>query len=384
MKKFAANLFLFGGLFILLAVVLPCTHVRAADKPEYWIVDKTWDSITISVTFTLDSEYNMVSLSSPYDLSESSDSDIMFSKGTYRYTFKNLKNPGSLYFITIYYGDNQFFKFSTRTVGIPQGKHVRIDLDFAKYIKNNISYDNLVRWIDHLDAAYDSYFNLVGAKPQNGDTINIVSSDEDIGYMWVYPNTSTIYWHEDYIADGLRQINRYDDWHFGTLHEIGHLFDLDDIWTFDSEFFANFKMAYVFYERDGDFRVMIDGKIVTRYSDIVDFYYSGSEGSYIKTIGADKMTYSNDGLTYMFLNGIKEFGSWYSIKGAFNYFNDVGKQSNAPVPIDSFLSIVSYFTPHSNQFSYAFSKYYGNQYQFVKLYLDKMAGLRKRSNVIVD
>ena len=129
---------------------------------------------------------------------------------------------------------------------------------------------------------------------------------------------------------------------------------------------------------------MIDGKIVTRYSDIVDFYYSGSEGSYIKTIGADKMTYSNDGLTYMFLNGIKEFGSWYSIKGAFNYFNDVGKQSNAPVPIDSFLSIVSYFTPHSNQFSYAFSKYYGNQYQFVKLYLDKMAGLRKRSNVIVD
>ncbi|MCI9539264.1 MAG: hypothetical protein HFG35_13545 [Eubacterium sp.] len=144
MKKFAANLFLFGGLFILLAVVLPCTHVRAADKPEYWIVDKTWDSITISVTFTLDSEYNMVSLSSPYDLSESSDSDIMFSKGTYRYTFKNLKNPGSLYFITIYYGDNQFFKFSTRTVGIPQGKHVRIDLDFAKYIKNNISYDNLV------------------------------------------------------------------------------------------------------------------------------------------------------------------------------------------------------------------------------------------------
>lgn len=384
MKKFATNLFLFGGLLILLAVVLPCSYVRAADRPSYSIVNKTWDSITISVTFTSDSEYNMVSLTSLYDSSESSVSDIMFSKGTYKYTFKNLKNPGALYFITIYYGNNQFYEFNTRSIGIPQGEHIRIDLNFTKYIKNNISYNNLVRWLDHLDAAYDSYYNLVGARPNNGDTINIVSSDEDIGYMWVYPNTSTIYWNENYIADGLRQIDRYDDWHFGALHEIGHLFDLDDIWTFDSEFFANFKMAYVFYERDGKFRVMIDNKIVTKYSDIVKFYYSGSSGSYIKTIGADPMKYSNDGLTYMFLNGIEKFGSWYAIKGAFNYFIDVGKQSDSPVPIDSFLSIVSYFTPNSNPFSYAFSQYYGNRYEFVKLYLNNMLGLRNKSNVIVD
>lgn len=384
MKKFATNLFLFGGLLILLAVVLPCSYVRAADRPSYSIVNKTWDSITISVTFTSDSEYNMVSLTSLYDSSESSVSDIMFSKGTYKYTFKNLKNPGALYFITIYYGNNQFYEFNTRSIGIPQGEHIRIDLNFTKYIKNNISYNNLVRWLDHLDAAYDSYYNLVGARPNNGDTINIVSSDEDIGYMWVYPNTSTIYWNENYIADGLRQIDRYDDWHFGALHEIGHLFDLDDIWTFDSEFFANFKMAYVFYERDGKFRVMIDNKIVTKYSDIVKFYYSGSSGSYTKTIGADPMKYSNDGLTYMFLNGIEKFGSWYAIKGAFNYFIDVGKQSDSPVPIDSFLSIVSYFTPNSNPFSYAFSQYYGNRYEFVKLYLNNMLGLRNKSNVIVD
>ncbi len=343
-----------------MTVVLPCSYVRAADRPSYSIVNKTWDSITISVTFTSDSEYNMVSLSSPYDSSESSVSDTMFSKGTYKYTFNNLKNPGALYFITIYYGNNQFYEFNTRSIGIPQGEHIRIDLNFTKYIKNNISYNNLVRWLDHLDAAYDSYYNLVGAKPNNGDTINLVSSDKDIGYMWVYPNTSTIYWNEDYIADGLKQINKYDDWHFGALHEMGHLFDLDDIWTFDSEFFANFKMAYVFYERDGEFRVMIDNRIVTKYSDVVNFYYSGSGGSYTKTIGADPMEYSNDGLTYMFLNGIEKFGSWYAIKGAFNYFIDVGKQSNSPVPIESFLSIVSYLTPNSNPFSYAFSKYYGN------------------------
>ncbi len=102
MKKFAANLFLFGGLLILMAVVLPCSYVRAADKPEYWIVDKTWDSITISVTFTSDSEYNMVSLSSPYDSSEGSDSDIMFSKGTYRYTFISKYYGNQYQFVKLY------------------------------------------------------------------------------------------------------------------------------------------------------------------------------------------------------------------------------------------------------------------------------------------
>lgn len=374
-----------GVVLFLLAVFSPCSRARAAEKPTYYLDERTWDSITMCVTFTSDSAYNRMKLTSSSDSSENSVSDVMYSKGKYFYTFKNLKNPGSLYYITICYGDNQSLKYNVRTLKIPQGEHVRLDVDFVKYIKGNISYSNLIRWLGHLDTAYNSYYNLVGAKPNNGNVINIVSSSESHGCMWIYPNTSTIYWKEDYIADGLRQIDKYDDWHFGILHEIGHLFDLNNIWTFDAEFFANFKMAYVFYRQDGNFRVLINDKIVTQYSEIVDFYYSGSRWAYTKTICADPMTYTADGLTYMFLNGIKEFGSWSAIKGAFEYYIDVGKQSGEPAPIDSFLDIVSYFTSNSNPFSYAFSRYYGDQYRFVVAYLNR--GSRQRSvgsDIIID
>lgn len=391
MKKCAANLILLGGLFVLLVVVLPCSYVQAAsDMPEYEIVDSTWDTITIKVTFTSNSQYNRVEIYDQYNSGATSISPIMYSKGTYTYTFRNLSKPDSLYYVTILYGDGesdvQFTEFLVAyTAGIPEGKHVRIDLDYKTYLKGNITYNNLKRWLNHLDAAYESYYSLVGAKPNNGRKINIVSSSEDIGAMWVYPNTSTIYWHEDYIADGLKQINKDDDWHFGTLHEMGHLFDFDDIWTFDAEFFANFKMAYIFYERDGNFRVKIGDKIVTKYSDIVNFYYSGSDGSYTKTIGADPMKYNNDGLTYMFLYGIKEFGSWNTMKRAFSYFvNNYG--GDTPTSYMGFIGIVNICSPISNPFSHELAKYYGDRYKFVEQHFANKVRQRNidNTNIIFD
>lgn len=373
---------LLGGLLIVFTFVFHSFCSQAADKPICQIEEKTWKSITISVTFQSDSEYNRVSLSSPYDSSENSTSDIMYLKGTYTYTFDNLKNPGALYFITIYYGDNEFRIIDIRTFGIPSGKHVRIDLDFEKYLKDNISYNRFIRWLDHLDAAYESYYNLVGAKPNNGAVINIVSSSENYGHMWVYGNTSTIYWNQKYIATDLKQIDKEDDWHFGTLHEMGHLFDLDDRWNFDSEFFANFKMAYVFYELDGNFRVKLRNKILTKYSEIIDYYYSESDVSYTKSIGADPMVYTADGLTYMFLNVLKEFG-WTCIKSTFTYYNEAGESGSRP-PIQSFLSVTNYFLPKTNPITAAFSKYYGDGYEFVIKYLNSRTILSTSSNIIVD
>lgn len=375
MKKFAANLFLFGGLLILMAVVLPCSYVKAeSDMPEYEIVSSTWDTITIRVTFTSASQYNKVSIYDQYNSGATSTSPVMYSKGTHTYTFRNLSKPDAQYYVTIFYGNGQsnveLSEFLVAyTAGIPEGKHVRIDLDYETYLKGNITYNNLKRWLNHLDAAYESYYNLVGAKPNNGRKIDIVSSDKyKEHYMWVFPNTSTIYWNKNYIADGFKQIDKYDDWHFGTLHEMGHLFDLDNRWTFDTEFFANFKMAYVFYERDGKFRVMINNKIVTKYSDIVNFYYSVPSGSYTKTIGADPMKYHNDGLTYMFLNGIKEFGSWDNFNRAFHYYVTSENFKGRTSSFGEFIGVVNLFSPYSNPFSYGLIEYYGDRYQFVEQY----------------
>lgn len=388
MKKYLNIIFL-GSLFLLMAFVLPSTNAKAADTPTYEILDKTWNSITIKITFTTTSEYNRVELYNPYDSKGNSTSYNMYTKGTYTYTFKNLIEADAMYYLTIYYNDNGS-ELSERliayTAGVPQGKHVCLDLDYKKYLIENISYHNLKRWLNHLDKAYELFYDLVGTKPNNGKKINIVSSNDYKNYcMWTYPNTSTIYWNTAWIARGLRQIDREDDWHFGALHEIGHLFDLDGIWTFDSEFFANFKMAYVFYELDGNFRVKINDKIVTTYSDIMDFYYSAPGGGYMHTIGANPMKYSNDGLTYMFLNGIKKFGSWSSIKSTFRYLYEYGRHyDDDGAKFGEFMGIINAFTSKYNPFSVQFAEYYGDRYLFVEQHFKNKAKQRNSNKIIFD
>ena len=38
---------------------------------------------------------------------------------------------------------------------------------------------------------------------------------------------------------------QHDDWCFGILHEIGHVFNIGDTsWNWNDEMFANFRMHY--------------------------------------------------------------------------------------------------------------------------------------------
>lgn len=255
-------------LLIVFSITLQCKSSEAAtNTPSHEILDCTWDSITFTVTFTQDSSYNEVSLSCPGDSNEYRKFNAnMYSKGTYTVTFNNLKHISSRYYITVYYGNNEFTYFGFTTMDVLAGKHVYFDLDYR--------------------------------------------------------------------------------------------------WTFDAEFFANFKMAYVLYENDGNFRIELGNKIITKYSDVIDYYYSVSDGAYTKSIGANPMKYSNDGLTYMFLNGIKEFGSWYQVSAAFKFF--VAEPYTSKISIERFLNTIGYYTGES--FSNKFANYYGEEYDFVVQY----------------
>lgn len=74
------------------------------------------------------------------------------------------------------------------------------------------------------------------ACPDEGRKIKIMASEEDYGDMWIDSRSTNIYWNHNSIVPTLRRINYQDDWSFGALHEIGHLFDPDNTWNFDGEF----------------------------------------------------------------------------------------------------------------------------------------------------
>lgn len=116
------------------------------------------------------------------------------------------------------------------------------------------------QWMDKLDKAYDTYRELVGGAPSDGDVIRLVPGDPEMKAFYVSgaPRCPYIFMHVDSLPSLIDSIQSThgEDVSFAVTHELGHLFDIAD-WTFHSEFFANIKMYYML-EKNG-FKVNLDG-----------------------------------------------------------------------------------------------------------------------------
>lgn len=242
-----------------------------------------------------------------------------------------------------------------------EGKHVIVDLDTNTYLKNNISPANLTRWIQHLDAAYEKYADLVGGTPGEGQKIRIVpvgtnryKPDEVAAPLYTFLDSTAIFWNKDYIVADLIEIDVNDDWSFGVLHEMGHTFDIDSRWNFNHEFFANFKMAYVLKCFDGQFRVKPAYSEITSYAELKNYYQSGSSKGYNNSLGAANPVFEHDGLLYMFMERLDAENMWGALDDTFkfvltdtsqsptknldeyNYFMDVLNDMSEEVFLNSF------------------------------------------------
>ncbi|MEG1725434.1 MAG: carbohydrate-binding domain-containing protein [Anaerovoracaceae bacterium] len=125
---------------------------------------------------------------------------------------------------------------------------------------HRISPSMFKQWMNKLDKAYDSYKELVGGVPSDGDKIRLVPGDPKIPAFYVSdsPRCPYIFMHVDSlpsIMDSIRNTQGADI-SFAVVHELGHLFDIGD-WTFHGEFFANTKMYYML--DDTGFKVNLAG-----------------------------------------------------------------------------------------------------------------------------
>jgi hypothetical protein len=183
---------------------------------------------------------------------------------------------------------------------------------------------NLERWIGHLDAAYLSYRDLVGYFPHDREPLGVVSYRQDFG-GWAaayFP----IRWCKNCIADELKRVNDNDDWSFGILHEMGHIFSHPS-WDWAPELWANFLMYYVVEQLNG--RVSSWGDW-TYYqgAELADFYEEG----YWK----DKQAYWNTGIckhnpmAFRLIALSREIG-WGPFKQAFRDLYANGNPDAAPI-----------------------------------------------------
>ena len=210
------------------------------------------------------------------------------------------------------------------------------------YLTSN---ENINTWLSRLSSAHSEYIELTGYRPNGNAKFQLRSTRDRSSFNHLLTDGQVTWseysgWYQDGTAYFYRPFMRSDmltlyndNWTEIGLHEMSHYFD-NDIWKFDTEFFACFKMFYVaeklhtkIYRCDMD-RYYIDG------AGLLDYYtrhhvYGYNNGfntnSYNFAFGLSKIFYDlkND-ISY-------PVDSWKPFKDTFRRITELSEKE-VPVP----------------------------------------------------
>lgn len=125
------------------------------------------------------------------------------------------------------------------------GRSDVITMRLERRILDVLSRARLQKWVNDLETAYADYAELTGWTPYRHVYINMLAPETAWGYACeggiIQIDADCIY--EDL---SLHFARRRNDWNFGLLHELSHLFEADGRpWDFHAEVLADYKLAYV-------------------------------------------------------------------------------------------------------------------------------------------
>ena len=218
-------------------------------------------------------------------------------------------------------------------------------------------------WLANMDKVYESISELFGGKvPFDGDVITI-RSQKGID-AWAYSG-NPIKWHQDYISETLRWVQERDDWCFGIMHEIGHdfapdYFNATHAWNWNEEIFANFRMFYALEKLNAKVSqttttVQEDGSLIGEENkiytgtEIQQFYKSGVDNCYDRTIGAGRAVEMGNALCYCLLR-IKEKYGWKLYQDVFEELYSIPRNAEKEDKMNQwerFEYFLSFLTKHA-------------------------------------
>lgn len=126
-----------------------------------------------------------------------------------------------------------------------EGRSGVITMRLEHRVLDVLSRTRLQKWVNDLETAYADYAELTGWTPYQHVYLNLTDPETNWGYAGkdgvIQVDADCIY--EDL---SLHFARRRNDWNFGLLHEISHLFEADGRpWDFHAEVLADYKLAYV-------------------------------------------------------------------------------------------------------------------------------------------
>lgn len=218
---------------------------------------------------------------------------------------------------TVWYDDVRVAPTPEEAVYSREGEHIVLKLDRDKV---TISDEAVDRWLANLDRIYEAYGDLVGGVPYDGRKILLLNTPGIESGYWALAGNPILWNNHVAVSKLLERTVEFDDWGFGIMHEIGHVFSSGTIrgagrWNWNDEIFANFRMSYALEACDG---TMSQRDICYRGADAINYY----KIFFDETIGAGIPKNNGDALHYTFLR-IKERYGWEVYKQAFRMLYDL-------------------------------------------------------------
>ena len=268
--------------------------------------------------------------------------------------FSNVKKAGVHVSIKPITEDEEYWLLSSKD------NSVRMVFLSSDIVKSGLKSTTISNWIDKYSSIRSDFLSLSGERePYCGTTDYVLTENFDFLGLAGDP----IYINQNCVGEMLTTINSNltdnTDLSWELVHEMSHTFDgiegsnIDDIWNFDSEFFANLKMVYVL--------------------DKNAYYSEASFNDYLRTLESmntlDNGVYTSQGFTYLFLSTIRKIDGNYQehirnlFKTMINDFNSNGINENQfsmfesafleeyGVPLQSFLTEKEYDTLKSKYYS---------------------------------
>lgn len=192
-----------------------------------------------------------------------------------------------------------------------ESEHTSVWIDTALV---KITDRQMAEWLAELDRVYEAYRELVGDVPFGGRKITIITTPGIEPGYWALAGNPILWNNHVNVAEVIERTAECDDWGFGILHEIGHVFSAgtvrgSDRWNWNDEIFANFRMSYAVEMCNGG---VSQRNTIYRGEDIRNYYRI----FYDETIGAGIAKNNGDALHYTFLR-IKDKYGWNVYKKAF-------------------------------------------------------------------
>lgn len=219
-----------------------------------------------------------------------------------------------------------------------ESEHIVVWFDPEKVTVTNEQMD---QWLSKLDKVYESYHELVGDVPYDGRKIHIINTPGIEKGYWALAGNPILWNGRVKVTEVIERAVNLDDWGFGILHEIGHVFSARNArgrgsWNWNDEIFANFRMSYAIEMCNGG---VSQRNVIYRGEDIRNYY----KIFYDETIGAGIAKNNGDALHYTFLR-IKDKYGWDVFKKAFRALYDI-EEDQLPKMKSSYERFI-YFLSH--------------------------------------